>query len=244
MANFFLEKGSKGTPVLWLQDALNKSAGFNLLRDGDFGNGTKTAVRQYQSDNGLFVDGQAGTRTFDALDLDFGSISKNGNISTVCWLLPSGGDGFATYNRDGNDQFGTEDTIARFLEYARIFNEQTGITIEVGNVSRYFGGRHHPHSTHRNGQQVDVRPIRGDGGTGSPLTYRSSAYSRAATQQFVDIVRADSPGVSILFNDSAINGARYWSGHDNHLHISFSRVAAKYRMTAERRAPSLAESPA
>jgi len=243
MTNFSLEKSSKGTPVLWLQDAIGKSLERELVLDGDFGPGTELAVRDYQSANGLTVDGQAGRLTFQELDLDFGNIRKNGNLKNVCWLLPGQGDGYVTYNRDGNDQFGTEDTVARMQRYLAQFSRDTGTTVEIGNMSRYRGGRHRPHASHKNGQQVDVRPLRHDGQTGRPLTFRDNAYSREATQALVDIIRADSPGVSILFNDSDVRDVRRFAGHDNHLHVSFSRVATKYAMTENQLARSLAESP-
>ncbi|MDJ0641304.1 MAG: penicillin-insensitive murein endopeptidase [Erythrobacter sp.] len=241
--NFSLVKGSKGTPVLWLQDAINRSLGRALSLDGDFGPGTEQAVLDYQSANALAVDGQAGRRTFQALGLDFGAIRKNGSLNTVCWLLPASGDGYVTYNRDGNDQFGTEDTVARMQRYLAQFTRDTGTTAEIGNISRYRGGRHHPHSSHRNGQQVDIRPLRHDGQTGTRLTFRSSAYSRGKTQALVDIIRADSEGVSILFNDPDVRGVRSFAGHNDHLHVSFSRVASKYKMSEDQLARSLAETP-
>jgi len=243
MANFSLEKKSQGTPVLWLQHSLSKALPRNLALDGDFGNGTEKAVIDFQSANGLTVDGQAGPQTFNALNLDFGRIQKNGALKSVSWLLPSRGDGYVTYNRDGNDQFGTEDTVARLQRYLAKFTQDTGITAEIGNMSRYQGGRHHPHSSHKNGQQVDIRPLRHDGRTGSPLTYHDSAYSRSATQALVDIIRADSPMVSILFNDPNVRGVRKFAGHNNHLHVSFSRVARKYSMSRHQLDRSLAELP-
>ena len=243
MANFALQSGDKGTLVLWLQDALNKVHGSDLQLDGDYGPITVGTVEEFQAAQGLGVDGKAGRDTFERIGLDFGSIRKNGSLKNVSWLLPSAGSGFVTYNRDGNDQFGTEDTISRMMNYFQEFHASTGRMVEAGNISRFCGGRHRPHQSHRNGQQVDIRPLRNDGQTGAPLTFRSNGYSRQATQQFVDLVRADSPGVAILFNDPQVSGVRRFSGHDNHLHISFSRVRAKYGMTDDQRAKSLAESP-
>lgn len=243
MSNFSLEKKSQGTPVLWLQHFISQALPRNLVLDGDFGNGTERAVRDFQSANGLAVDGQAGRKTFEALNLDFGSIRKNGSLKSVSWLLPSKGAGYVSYRRDGNDQFGTEDTVARMQRYLAEFTRQTGVIAEIGNMSRYQGGKHNPHSSHKNGQQVDIRPLRHDGQTGTPLTFRDGVYSRAATQTLVNIIRADSPGVSILFNDPNVRGVRKFAGHHNHLHVSFSRVARKYSMSREQLDRSLAEAP-
>lgn len=59
--------GSSGDDVLQLQKALN-SNGYNLAEDGVFGANTKAAVEDYQSKNGLDVDGIAGVNTWGALD--------------------------------------------------------------------------------------------------------------------------------------------------------------------------------
>lgn len=70
MAN--LAYGSSGSDVRALQEALKK-AGYNIAADGVFGKETQNAVRQYQSAQGLGVDGVAGQRTFDSLGLSGGN---------------------------------------------------------------------------------------------------------------------------------------------------------------------------
>jgi GH25 family lysozyme M1 (1,4-beta-N-acetylmuramidase) len=61
-----LKKNDKGEEVIILQRLLRK---LNLLMtaDGDFGNKTDTAVRQFQKNNKLVVDGEFGTKSWDAL---------------------------------------------------------------------------------------------------------------------------------------------------------------------------------
>ncbi|MEH7116058.1 peptidoglycan-binding protein [Neobacillus vireti] len=61
-----LKIGANGTAVKELQTLLNKK-GYQLKVDGDFGNATDTAVRDYQSKNGLDVDGIAGQLTLNKL---------------------------------------------------------------------------------------------------------------------------------------------------------------------------------
>ncbi|MBW4527739.1 MAG: peptidoglycan-binding protein [Phormidium tanganyikae FI6-MK23] len=56
----------EGNDVQQLQLALQK-AGFNLDADGIFGKATEAAVRQFQTQKGLEVDGIAGFATFSAL---------------------------------------------------------------------------------------------------------------------------------------------------------------------------------
>jgi len=64
-----LRKGSKGSEVKVLQQRLLK-LGYKLPKygaDGDFGNETDAAVRQFQKDNKLVVDGIYGANTSRAL---------------------------------------------------------------------------------------------------------------------------------------------------------------------------------
>ena len=61
-----LRKGMSGAAVKELQTLLNKY-GYGLTVDGNFGNKTYNALRQYQASNGLTVDGVCGPKTWAAL---------------------------------------------------------------------------------------------------------------------------------------------------------------------------------
>ncbi|MCA9334091.1 peptidoglycan-binding protein [Candidatus Saccharibacteria bacterium] len=61
-----LRRGSKGEDVKTLQKALN-SKGANLDVDGDFGPLTEGAVRRFQNQAGIKVDGIVGPQTWGAL---------------------------------------------------------------------------------------------------------------------------------------------------------------------------------
>lgn len=61
-----LTYGSQGSEVKKLQNALNQ-AGYSLNVDGIYGRETEAAVRDYQSKNGLAVDGIAGNKTQTSL---------------------------------------------------------------------------------------------------------------------------------------------------------------------------------
>ena len=68
-----LQKGSKGDEVIKLQNRLNE-LGYSVGKaDGDFGNKTKTAIEQFQKDNGLEVTGIADARTQELLFSNSGS---------------------------------------------------------------------------------------------------------------------------------------------------------------------------
>ncbi|QIG67788.1 endolysin [Rhizobium phage RHph_Y38] len=61
-----LRLGSKGAGVRDLQ-ALLRSAGYNVTVDGDFGQSTKKAIKQFQQDHGINIDGLVGPKTQQAL---------------------------------------------------------------------------------------------------------------------------------------------------------------------------------
>ncbi len=62
-----LRKGDQGPDVISLQKALAELGYLNGAADGIFGTGTMTAVKNFQTANGLAADGIAGSMTQDAL---------------------------------------------------------------------------------------------------------------------------------------------------------------------------------
>lgn len=63
-----LRKGSQGSGVSELQRLLNEHGAAPPLKvDGDFGPATERALRAYQTERGITVDGIAGDQTFGAL---------------------------------------------------------------------------------------------------------------------------------------------------------------------------------
>ncbi|MBV6702247.1 peptidoglycan-binding protein [Kitasatospora aureofaciens] len=90
-----LQQGSQGSCVSTLQIVLN-GYGAGLTVDGQFGAGTDTAVRNFQSSHGLTADGIVGTGTKNAL---YGLSSSGGGTSTTvdlrtqCGTLQSGASG-------------------------------------------------------------------------------------------------------------------------------------------------------
>jgi peptidoglycan hydrolase-like protein with peptidoglycan-binding domain len=61
-----VQVGSKGNTVQQLQQAL-VDRGYALDVDGDFGQGTRHAVKDFQTQNDLDADGVVGTDTWTAL---------------------------------------------------------------------------------------------------------------------------------------------------------------------------------
>ncbi|MFB2838069.1 peptidoglycan-binding domain-containing protein [Floridanema evergladense] len=62
-----LRRGSKGQTVKYLQELL-KSAGYSVAIDGIFGPATEAAVKKFQKDRGLVVDGIVGPKTWSYLE--------------------------------------------------------------------------------------------------------------------------------------------------------------------------------
>ncbi len=62
-----LTYGSRGDEVKKLQQALNSTGKYTLDVDGKYGPATQSAVKDYQTQNGLKVDGIAGTETLGRL---------------------------------------------------------------------------------------------------------------------------------------------------------------------------------
>ena len=62
-----LKLGSTGSDVVELQKLLNSAGNYNLAEDGSFGEKTLAAVKDYQTNNGLAVDGIVGTNTWGKL---------------------------------------------------------------------------------------------------------------------------------------------------------------------------------
>jgi peptidoglycan hydrolase-like protein with peptidoglycan-binding domain len=67
LGNQTMQKGADGESVTALQSALNEKLGLSLDTDGKFGRDTIAAVKDFQRQNGLTVDGIVGNNTRNAL---------------------------------------------------------------------------------------------------------------------------------------------------------------------------------
>ena len=74
------------------------------------------------------------------------------------------------------------------------------------------------HHTHRDGREIDIRPLRTDK-KNLPVTIFDSHYSRDLTKVLVENLVAHGNVKGVLFNDSQIKGVTPWPGHNNHLHL-------------------------
>lgn len=228
------EAGASGDPyVRWVQAALNRILGFRLVVDGINGPATRSAVRSFQLQQGLTVDGVVGPRT-EAELVRAGGGSPPSRAAATCphpdvhSVLPSSGAGFYSYDTAAR-QFAMPDTIRALLATAARWNaaHPQGPRIGVGDISLRCGGRFEPHVSHQHGLDVDLRPVRSDGQEAG-VRWTDRTYSRWLTQELVDAIRRNGvlPVSSILFNDPAVQGVTRWSGHDDHLHVRFAAPTA------------------
>lgn len=116
-----LQLGSKGSEVVELQQKLI-TRGYDVGpygADGDFGQGTLAAVKQFQANNGLTVDGIVGPATWSALNtyssLDFLQLGSKGNrVKTLQTLLSNKGYSLGSSGIDGDFGPATESAVRKF----------------------------------------------------------------------------------------------------------------------------------
>jgi penicillin-insensitive murein endopeptidase len=99
-------------------------------------------------------------------------------------------------------------------EWQAIDNRKFGI----GNISLAGGGRFRPHATHKDGLQVDIRPLRKDGAH-VPVSYFQARYDKDATTRLIEIFLGHPAVIKVYFNDSTISGVWPLADHDDHFHV-------------------------
>ncbi len=175
-------------------------------------------VAGYVSTSALGTGAPGGTSS------DYGA--SNGNpyglsSSSIGFLqLPGSGTGFSSY-MSSYRQWGLPRMINGIISLGRRWKTRnlTSARIGVGDISLAYGGYFYPHSSHQNGWDADFALFRNDHVEGA-TTWYSSTYSRYLNQQFVYEARKMWSVYTILFNDPYVSGVQYYSGHDNHMHVS------------------------
>ncbi len=148
------------------------------------------------------------------------------------------------HNR-GSDAIDSDDwgalTMVSCLETTGRAFEDTGLRINVNDLSRRRGRHFPPHRSHRNGLDADLRYVRLDG-KDAPLDLRfhPEAYDAEATQElmrllvelcpveviFVDLERLGFDGNTLNRHASGRGQhlLRHASGHSNHFHLRLQRA--------------------
>ena len=138
------------------------------------------------------------------------------------FILPQAfeGGGYYTYGAPGNGAFQYADPrmISLLLRVARDWCACDGRKFGIGNISLAHGFKSRDHKGHRNGRQVDIRPLRKDGKQG-PCSILSADYDSDGTRKLIEIFVRSREVKRVLFNDRRIPNVKYWIGHDDHFHL-------------------------
>lgn len=219
-----LYSGYSSSP--WLRDEVQvlqtklRSKGYtSVVVDGYFGSGTQSAVLSYQRSQRLVADGIVGSQTWSRL-----CASTGGTPPSSSYRQPTLGSGLCAYG-SASKRYGKSATMSILEGVGRNYRVHGEGSISLGNISLNGGGRLAPHSSHRVGLDVDIRPMRTDNNQcNSGMQWNWAGYDRSATRKLVQALRATGKIKSILFNDPTLieeGLVTKFSGHDNHLHVRF-----------------------
>jgi hypothetical protein len=100
------------------------------------------------------------------------------------------------------------------LEWQAIDRRRFG----VGNISLPDGRKPTDHASHRDGLQVDIRPLRKDGRE-DPVRWFEAEYDLEATKKLLELFRTFTPVIKVLFNDARVPFVKPFPDHDHHMHI-------------------------
>jgi peptidoglycan hydrolase-like protein with peptidoglycan-binding domain len=224
--------GSRGSAVGGLQQRLVKLGNMTNAQVASspdiFDIQTEAALRQFQLQLGIEPSGVLTVEAYRSLLTAVPVLAPSvpASAASVDTLLPVAGRGFTTFNRDpgGADQFGRASTVLAIQTLGAAWAETHSVPIFVGDISRKGGGAFSPHSSHKDGRDVDLRPFRHNGEPGA-TNINDPSYDHALTRELVVLVGRKFADVRILFNDRALvtDGlTKPFAGHDNHLHVRFS----------------------
>lgn len=212
---------NKTVDVLAVQKLLNKWIDPKIALTGTCtgkpDDPTVQAIRKFQSGFLKNPDGVIDKK---------GTTIKKLNAEPLVLLPQMSGLGYYSYGK-GNwneRQWGTKTTIQALLDIARQFkwNNPTS-QIGIGDISFQFGGKMSPHSTHREGKHIDLRPCRKDDAM-APVKYTDTAsYDQDKTKLLIQLFLSHANVKNILFNDPvihALKGVIPWDGHDDHFHVT------------------------
>ncbi len=206
--------------VLAIQTLLNKWIDSKIyvsgLCTGNIFDPTVQAIKDFQ---GLFVANPDGR-------VDPGGATLRRLNAEPLVLLPQmSGFGYYSYGK-GNwheRQWGTAATIKALQEISEQFSLTYPLKpVAIGDISFRFGGKMAPHSTHREGKHIDLRPCRTDNAL-LPVRYTDPLYDQTATKLLIELFLSHVNVKNILFNDPEIHKlsrVSRWDGHDDHFHVT------------------------
>lgn len=229
-----VKRGSEGNVVSGLQDRL-VAVGLMTTAEvmsgpGKFGPRTEAALKVFQATHGIEKSGVLTDATYQALLTSAMSAIPNSNLldsTSVETVLPERGIGYVTFNREpgGRDQFGRASTIRSIERLGEAWSQLHPTTpIAVGDISRRGGGPFPPHKSHKDGCDVDMRPLTNNG-INEPTNIGATNYSHARTRELILLIRDKFSPEVIFFNDPLTikeGLTKHAEGHGNHVHVRFS----------------------
>lgn len=129
-----IKRGDEGENVKTVQRALQRN-GFDIDDDGDFGPRTERAVKEFQRQNGLDVDGKVGPNTLRALGLDPNTLedvsaSGGGTAPIRAGSASEEGGGVATITFTEEEVTVPPVVRQRIDEYIRLSADHRKVTLE------------------------------------------------------------------------------------------------------------------
>jgi peptidoglycan hydrolase-like protein with peptidoglycan-binding domain len=225
--------GSRGNVVRGLQDRLVEVGALTVAQvasgPGLFGPQTDAALKTFQRNHGIDPTGILTDQTYQALLLAAHTAMPRAdlqNSASIETVLPESGIGYVTFNREpgGRDQFGRASTVRAIQHLGELWHDRhPTVPVAVGDMSRRGGGPFPPHASHRDGRDVDLRPLTNNG-RNEPTNIDAANYSHALTRELILLIREELNPEVIFFNDPLTiqeGLTRRAAGHHNHLHVRF-----------------------
>jgi penicillin-insensitive murein endopeptidase len=138
--------------------------------------------------------------------------------------------GYYVYGKPGGGafQYAHPSMISVLLfierEWAVIEHRRFG----VGNISMADGPTRKDHASHKDGMQVDIRPLRKDGRHLPVTWHQTDDYDKAATTQLIALFFQHPLVTRVLFNDTSVHPCvKPWANHDDHFHVEISASGHK-----------------
>lgn len=228
-----VQRGSRGDVVRGLQDRLVALGSMTLAEvmsgPGIFGPRTDAALKAFQRNHGIDPTGVLTDATYQALLLSApAAVPKTDLIdsTSVETVLPERGIGYVTFNREpgGRDQVGRASTIRSVERLGEAWAQKhPTVPIAIGDISRRGGGPFPPHKSHKDGCDVDIRPLTNNG-VNEPTNISATNFSHALTRELILIIREKFDPEVIFFNDPLTikeGLTKHAEGHHNHVHVRF-----------------------
>lgn len=132
------KKGSSGSTVSQIQTALKNLGLYSGSVDGIFGSSTEKAVKQFQAQKGLTVDGKVGNATLKALGISAGVTegAQSGDVALLARLISAEARG-----EPYNGQVAVGAVVLNRIEHPSFPNTMSGVIYQSGAFTCIVDGQ-------------------------------------------------------------------------------------------------------